>query len=262
MSLIRNRLWLWGHSAGAHNGQYHLPADSRMTPVEAAYYLGISNLIMVNYADAPRPPFAPHMIAFRPLKHVVWSAMGDSSSTQSYLDEVLDLAAHFPNLHGAILDDFFHAPDATGTFSRLQADDLLAYQRRLHATTPPLDLFVVVYAQDLELPIRPYLEYCDVATFWTWRVEDLPNLEHNFTRLEAAAPDTRLMLGCYLWDFGAAQPMPLELMQHQCLLGRRLLREGRIEGMIFLSNTVCDLELDTVEWVRQWIRDVGDNPVR
>ena len=56
--------------------------------------------------------------------------------------------------------------------------------------------------------------------------------------------------------------MPLELMQHQCLLGRRLLREGRIEGMIFLASCVCDLELDTVAWVRNWIDEVGDAAIR
>jgi len=56
--------------------------------------------------------------------------------------------------------------------------------------------------------------------------------------------------------------MPLELMKKQCELGRRLLKEGRIEGMIFLASNVCDLELETVEWTRKWISAVGSEPMR
>jgi hypothetical protein len=37
-----------------------------------------------------------------------------------------------------------------------------------------------------------------------------------------------------------------------------MLREGKIEGMIFLASNICDLDLETVEWTRRWIADVGD----
>jgi hypothetical protein len=51
--------------------------------------------------------------------------------------------------------------------------------------------------------------------------------------------------------------MPLELMQKQCEIGLRWLREGRIEGMIFLASCICDIELETVEWTRRWIAEVA-----
>ena len=69
------------------------------------------------------------------------------------------------------------------------------------------------------------------------------------------------ILGCYMWDYGRKQPMPLERMQYQCETGLRWLQEGRIEGMIFLASCICDLELETVEWTRRWIAAVGDEPV-
>ncbi len=56
--------------------------------------------------------------------------------------------------------------------------------------------------------------------------------------------------------------MPLDLMKKQCELGRKWLKEGRIEGMIFLASNVCDLELETVEWTRKWIAEVGRQQVR
>ena len=34
LGAFRDRLWLWGHVAGSHNGQYGLPGPSRVTPAE------------------------------------------------------------------------------------------------------------------------------------------------------------------------------------------------------------------------------------
>jgi hypothetical protein len=44
-STVRDKSWLWGHDAGAHNDGWGLPRPSRMTPTEAAFYLGVPNLI-------------------------------------------------------------------------------------------------------------------------------------------------------------------------------------------------------------------------
>ena len=77
-------------------------------------------------------------------------------------------------------------------------------------------------------------------------------------RLEELAPHSRRMLGLYMWDYGTHTPMPLELMQLQAEIGLRWLREGRIEGMIFLASCICDLQLDAVEWSRKWISQLGD----
>jgi len=52
-------------------------------------------------------------------------------------------------------------------------------------------------------------------------------------------------------------PVPTRLMEHQCNLGLKWLREGRLREMIFLANTVMDVGLESVEWTRQWIQDVA-----
>ena len=46
--------------------------------------------------------------------------------------------------------------------------------------------------------------------------------------------------------------------QEQCELGLEWLKQGRIDGMIFLASCICDLDLETVEWTRKWIQKVGD----
>ena len=261
MSSLRDRLWLWGHLAGSQNDTWNLPAPSRMTPTEAAGYMGIPNILMIVYRGKPEPPFDLHARAMSPLKRVVWSIVGDSSSTRndesSDLEHVVDLAERFPNITGAIMDDFFHPPNDAGSIARYSVDDLAGFRSRLHGAARPLDLWVVLYTHQLDLPVTAHLDQCDVTTFWTWRAADLANLEANFARFETLAPRTRKILGCYLWDYGDRKPMPLETFQRQYRLGMRWLEEGRIEGIIFLATCMCDLGIDTVEWLRGELRSLG-----
>jgi len=76
-------------------------------------------------------------------------------------------------------------------------------------------------------------------------------------RLERVAPNSARLLGCYMWDYGKKRRMPLDLMQHQAEFGLELLQNGRIEGIIFLASCICDLELEAVEWTRNWIAQHG-----
>jgi len=205
-------------------------------------------------------------MSFAPLQKVVWSIVGDSSTTvndqATDLDEVVALAPRFPNIAGGIMDDFFHAPNAQGAISRYSVEQIRGFRQRLHAAVRPLDLYVVLYTHDLELPVQPYLAECDVVTCWTWHAKDVANLESNFARCEAVAPGRRKVLGCYMWDFGIGAPMPIAAMEKQCTLGLQWLAEGRIEGMIFLASCFSDLGIETVEWSRDWIRRHGDRKIR
>ena len=115
-----------------------------------------------------------------------------------------------------------------------------------------------MYAHQLALPVGQHLALCDNVSFWTWRAEELADLERNFSIVEELAPACDKVLGCYMWDYGNKRPMPVEAMEQQCTIGLRWLREGRIDGMIFLASCICDLGLETVEWTRDWIARVGN----
>ncbi len=265
MTVVRDRMWIWTHAAGSYNGMYGLTGVSRMTPVESACYLDVPNACMIVFGDNPQAPFDPYAIAFRPLQQVAWSILGDSSSArndyQSDLDEVIALASKYPNITGAVMDDFFCVPEEQGALGRADVAVLEEYRRKLHAATPPLDLWTVIYSRDLAQPIAEYLDPCDILTLWHWETDDLANLDTNMARLEAIAPNKRTLLGCYMWDFHHQRPMPIATMEHQCTTGLRWLREGRIEGMIFVSSSIADLELEAVEWTRHWLHQVGGLPL-
>lgn len=259
---VRDHLWLWGHQAGSHNGTSGLTGNSRMTPAEAANYLDIPNLMMVCYGGQPQPPFEQYAKSMRPLKRLIWSVVGDASSKrndeESDLEAVLSLAENYDNVVGGILDDFFFDEPINGELGRYDLPALHRFREQLHAAPRPLDLWVVLYNQLLELPIEEHLAACDGMTFWTWTADQLENLEDNFARAEMMTGDKRKMLGCYLWDYGRERAMPIELMQHQCETGLRWLQEGRIEGIVFLASCICDLEIEAVEWTRDWIARVGE----
>ncbi|MDA0841011.1 MAG: hypothetical protein O3B01_27905 [Planctomycetota bacterium] len=265
MPAIRDHLWVWGHHAGSHNGSYGLPADSFMAPVEGAHYIGVPNLIMVTYGNLPKPPFDQYAIPMKSLNRVVWSILGDSSSTrndeQTDLEHVIGLAEKFPNITGGIMDDFLTA-DANGrVVGRYSVNELKEFARALHDARRPLGLWNVLYEHHLEKEIVPYYEQCDVITFWTWKARDLPKLEERLSKAKELLPAQRFVLGCYAWDFGAGQPMALDVFKRQCELGLKWLREGKVEGLIFLATCIFDLEIDTVEWLRGWIAGIGDESI-
>jgi len=262
---VRDKFWIWGHVEGSHNNQYGLQGSSRMTPAEGAFYLNVPNIIMVAYPSAkepckmlPSPPYDPYLISFRPLERVVWSIVGAGGvASKADLATVGELAGKYPNVVGVQMDDFFRETLDGNRVGTLTPGELDYVQKQLKSGARKLDLWVTLYRHDLQRSLAAYLDKVDVVTYWTWEAKDLDDLEEGFGRAELATPKARKVLGCYMWDYGAQKPVPVSLMQKQCLLGLDWLRKGRIEGMIFLASCICDLNLDTVEWTRNWIRQVG-----
>ena len=261
---VRDRLWLWCHEAGSHNGLFSVTEESHIEPVDAARSMGLENALVIRFG----PTFDPEReaAALAGMRRVVWSIVGNAGHTEG--DEVgraRDLATRRPNFTGVVMDDFFlnglpaeHAAEGERDLAVHNAEALRSIRERLTVNGRTLDLWVVLYDHQLGMPLERHLAQCDVVTFWTWRAENLVHLEENLARAETMAAGKRLVLGCYMWDYGTGHPMPLDAMRHQVELGERWLREGRIEGMIFLASCICDLELEAVEWTRRWITGLPD----
>lgn len=245
---LRDHLWLWCHNPGVYNRIQALGGESDFTPVEAATYLDIRNLIMVVYGGKPVPPFAPIQKKFEPFDRVVWSLIGDGGSKHqdptADLQEVLALHRQFPNVVGGIMDDFMPRSD---TFA---LTDISRCMR-----TEKLPLWVVVYAHELDRPdLQKKLELCDVIAFWTWDAQHLNQLPENMARLKAIAPHHKIALGCYLWNFGGTTSLTLDQMRFQCDLGLRYLGDKTISDMIILGSPLVGMNLPTIDWTRDWIR--------
>lgn len=141
----------------------------------------------------------------------------------------------------------------------LSIAELTTLCNRLSGSVRGLKLWVVLYDGQLDWPVKEHLELCNKVTYWTWKADNLKNLESTFAKMEKLVPQKcGKILGCYMWDYGGKKPMPLDLMKYQCETGLRWLKEGRIEGMIFLASCICDLDIEAVEWTRKWISEVGN----
>ncbi len=263
---VRDRLWLWSHVAGSYNGMYNLPGKSRMTPTEAAFYMSIPNVFMIHRNGTPEPPLQQYALAFEPLREVVWGIVGAGGvTTQNEREMVLELALENPKISGVVMDDYFRmaksGPGKDGKVASLTEEEAGTLKKRLTGGRKKLDLWVVLYEYQLLPAITAHLKLCDVVQLWTWSAENLDQLAANFEKAEKLAPNTRMALGLYWWDFGNKKPLPMPAMQHQCELGFQWLRQGRIEAMVFCGSWLCDRGLETVDWTRQWIRRVGDQKV-
>ena len=254
---------LWVFTCAANSDFVHLARRSVITPAEGAFLLGVPNIIVVQSSaqEAPygrlEPPFAQYLVALRPLRRVVWSVVGSGGfHSPRETQEVLALAQTTPNFAGIMLDDFFTGPREAKR-AQLTVGELTDIRQQLRAGGRKLDVFVTLYARQLDLPISDYLRLVDVTTLWTSDPTELAHLETNLKRAETIAPQARKMLGCYLVDYGRKEGTPVNWMRHQCELGLRWLRERRIEGIIFLGNTTMDLGFASVEWTREWIQKVG-----
>ncbi|MBN1917391.1 MAG: hypothetical protein JW889_05740 [Verrucomicrobia bacterium] len=259
MTSVRDRFWIWGHEAGSHTTEeWGVPEPSRITPVEGAFYMGVPNVILVRYGGKPEPPYHQCAVPYRALRSVVWSIVGAGGKTDAAdRAHVLDLARELPNMSGVMMDDFFHDKPGEKGFGMLSLDEVRALRRQLVLPDRQLDLWAVIYDRQLTLPLGEHLSLCDKVTQWFWRAAELEHLEQTFDQLEALAPQPAKLLGCYMFDYGERRPMPLDLLEYECETGLKWLREGRIEGMIFLATCICDLDLEAVEWTRRWIAKVG-----
>lgn len=265
--MIKDNFWLWGQSAGTHHAAYDniykLPGENRMTPAQGCEYLGIPNCCRVVMGNHPTPPFDDESREMANLKQVVWSIVGSCGSVRNNVglgdvDEVIRQAKMFPNVTGGVLDDFLNQARR----DLFPLEKVVQLRNKLNTEVGrPMNLWVVMYDEQLSDPVQPYLDVCDVITFWTWCGSNLVNLDSNMQRVIEMTPGKRRLAGCYMWDYGVSKPLDIAQMKYQCERYLSYIRKGWIEGIIFCSNCIADIGLDTVEWTRNWIREVGNEIV-
>jgi hypothetical protein len=261
---VRDRLWMFGSPVNSDYEYVH--QRSVMTAVEANFYFGVPNITMVQfYPSSPElpikawePPFEQYALPLKLFKRVEWSVVGGAGVTKGWeTRRVLDMAHRTPNFVGVYMDDFFREKGSP-KLATFTPDELRALRQRLQGPDKKLDLNVTLYDRQLDPTIADHLRLMDKVTLWTGKSADLANLDKNLSTLERLAPKARKVLGCYMVEYDEGASIPIPAMQLQCELGLKWLRDGRIEGIMFIGNTVMDLDYEAVEWTRQWIQKVGE----
>lgn len=268
---LLDRCWMWGHDIGhldAPGNQWKLPVEGEMGMVEACRKMGIGNLSVIRWGNPP-PEYRRQ---FGNMKRLTWPICGHPDEPNATFEDMCEfdfrLLDEMPNLIGFEMDDFFRPdlPPVTvdtpfGKRQSLQTvfsyDQLLALRRRMDAFHRPLDLRVVVYDGLLEQEdlFVPCADLATAATFWIWRGDDIPKLERRFRKFRDLLPSKPVFLGVYLWDFGDKKPMKVDNLMYELEYGLDLWRRREIEGFVFLATSLCNKNLPTVSYVRQWLEE-------
>ena len=255
---LRDKLWIWGQNEGIHHmwDQYGLSSINRMTPFEGAKYFGISNVCRVSVGGRPEPPLDKEAAVLDAMKNVVWDV---SPGNPAALDEILRIANEHPNTKAAVMDTFFNE----ASLKKYTPSDVAGLREKLH-TAPkdkPLELWAVLYCDELTEKRIPYIQECDAITFWSIHAKYLASLERNFEKLKTLTGDKPIYCGCYMWDYRGERHMPLGLMKHQLDCFYKWLKEGRIEGMVIHTNCNLGLGFDSEFYTRKWVDDFADEEI-
>lgn len=258
-ALLRDRTWIWGHGARTLNGQSGIPDGKPLGEVAAARSLGVSNLAVIRWSGKPQPPYDAFVSNMAKLPGAGWSVVDSApESTASKIDAALAIADEAPNLNTLWLDDLFILP------MKITPAELDNLRIKAHNRPRPLDLNAVVYVTqmaDAGIDLSP-LDKVDVVTLWAWDGSDIDLLPEHFARFRKAFPPKRMMLGVYMWDFGASRPIGLARMQRQLDLALQWMKSGEIEGVVFHSTPLVGRPIAEVDMARGWIAKNGATFIR
>ena len=263
---LRDKFWLWGHPEGRYNNEYGNNAVSRMTPMEGCEYLGVSNVFMVPVGvNVNRRQYNK---SFKTLNQVGWECFGACSKPE-VIDTVIEEAKEFPNITCAVMDDFkSEGKDGLPRYKKMPVSMLKEINEKLHNNpVRSLDTWMVLYTfqfgidEKEDAEFQPYMDAFDGIIMWTWKESDVPLIPEKFEIFKKQTPDTRRMVGCYLYNFGEEKQATGEAVVWQLNFYRELLKKGEIEGVVLHTNTMADLDYEAYDACCEWMEKYGDEEI-
>lgn len=258
MIKVIDKLWNWGHLEGSHNKVCNM--ECNMSPEQFAEEYGIRNSFIVSYGGNIQPPYADLAKRMSSLKQIKWSVLGDASTPLpedrlGNTADVLEVAKTAQNITGGVVDDFF----SPKRLERFTPEVLAEIKDSLNKND--LDFWCVLYRRELDEKLIPYLDCFDGVSFWIWDDTEIADVEEYLENLFSIVKDKKIMLGIYLYDYSHNRPMTEDLFRKQMTLYFDLLEKGKIEGIIFCSNTIGDSDLDSCRILKEYIAEYGDREV-
>jgi hypothetical protein len=264
---LRDRFWLWGHPEGRYNNNaanFGFFDESRMTPTEACFYLGISNTFMtpVGWTLNKRK----YNKAFTPLRNVAWDMGVDLVKEKDKIavaDKYLEDARDFPNVTAAVFDDF----KWKDRYKQISLDEFDGIMDRLHNNdVRPVNSWMTLYTHEFGIDkavdddFQPYIDVFDGIVMWTWKESDVNLIPEKWEIFKTMAKKRR-MFGCYLWNFGESKPATREAVLWQLDFYREKILLGEAEGAVLHTNVMADADLDSFDAAREWMKLHGDEEV-
>ena len=185
-------------------------------------------------------------------KQIGWGVYHDKDPA-TILEEakkVSRLSRQFPNVVGAMYDDFLGAAKSEG----YSPDTVARIYAELKSENPALNLCSTVYTHELDpANWQAFAPYLDTVFLWTWKSEDLFELDAGVERCRELFPDKPIVLGCYLRDYTLQAAVPMDRLKYQWERIPGYLATERITGFCILGAYLIDWHNESACWVRDFI---------
>ncbi len=226
--ILNEKIWVWGGPTRQWGGS--MDDD---TLVKGARFFGAQNGLYV---------YGPHSDAVlelhRPLTRLVCQIGSNcrnpeavAADTVAEAERLSALSLRFPNIVGAVVDDF-----DTGS-EKFTAEKLAAIQGALRSHNPKLKLHVVTYTMKQHPGCDDLLPYLDVVTLWVWKQGELARLDEDFDRMRQEFPGKPILMGIFIHDYGeTSKARPNAVLAAHLDACRRRIDAGQAHGIIILGD--------------------------
>lgn len=259
MKKFVDTIWNWGHLEGSHNAI--CKKDCKMTPEEFGKEYGINRSYIVSYGGNIVPPFDKYKDRFQSLSEIKWSVIGDSSSPLpterlGFTDEIIKSKKSFPNLTGAIVDDFFNEDRV----KRFTPEILKEIKKKLNDAG--LDFWCVLYENQLDMDLEKYMDCFDGVSFWFWGCFPLNVIDEKLEKFyKIVKPHNKTMLGVYVYDYAGEKEMDMDFFKKQLHLYYEYVISKKAQGMVVCSSTLGDADLETNKVLKAFIKEKGNTVI-
>ena len=181
-----------------------------------------------------------------------WGVGHDKSlaTVRAQASAVNHLSLQFPNVAGALFDDFIGAVDSGG----YSYADCAGIRDALKADNPGLKLYTTTYTHEVAAGRwEQYVSLVDGVFLWVWESEDLFHLDEYVRQCRELFGDRPVILGCYLRDYPADRPVPMDRLRYQWERIPGYLEQGLVDGYCILGAYLIDHQPEQAEWVRDFI---------
>jgi len=242
---LNDQIWVWGGPTANWGGTMAEDCLAR-----GAEFFGTRNVVYV---------YGPHndrsLALLESFDNVVCQIGANCRNPEAVPEDTVAeaerlsaLSLRYPNIAGAIIDDFDTGHEA------FPAAKMHALRDALRSHNPTLKLHVVVYTEKQHEGYEDVLPYVDVVTMWVWKRRDLPALDTGLETIRREFPGKPVYMGVFLHDYGETkEAMPLERLTYQLDRGREHLAAGLLNGIIILGVREISKHPEQSAFVRDYL---------
>jgi hypothetical protein len=253
---LAKHIWLWGGPTKQWGGTME-----KDCVVRGADYFGARNVMYV---------YGPHTDEWlEPLKKYdrVFCHLGNNCrNPEDKRDDIVEearelsrIALRYPNIAGAIVDDFIQPKKPVSPEKIREMHEALNEHRK------DLLLAGVFYTHMDNTVVRPLLPFLDVVTLWVWASTDLPKLDDLMRQAKKDFPGKTMYMGVFINDYGVTadtgggsqgtSATSVEMLELQLDRIRGYIADDQLQGAIILGDREIKKHPEASAFVRDYLRE-------